>query len=89
MEMRYEDLDNIVRKEMLKKIEAYDNWIECQTLQDLLAIQFNNNSLHMEGLTIRERILGRKCPEVAHSVVFRFVFFFHYRFEQKLIISLN
>lgn len=71
MEMRYEDLDNIIKKPNLKPIPAYENWIECQSPQDLLAIQFNNNSLHMEGLTIRERILGRKCPEVAHSVIFR------------------
>lgn len=71
MNLRYEDLDNIVKKELQKPILAYDNWIECQSLQDLLAIQYNHNSLHMESLTIRERILGRKCPEVAHSVVFR------------------
>lgn len=31
----------------------------------------NHNSLHMEALTVRERILGVHCPEVAHPVVFR------------------
>lgn len=31
----------------------------------------NHNSLHMEALTVRERILGKHCPEVAHPVVFR------------------
>lgn len=40
-------------------------------MQDLQAIRYNHNSLHMESLTIRERILGRHCPEVAHSIVFR------------------
>jgi Fem-1 homolog b len=25
----------------------------------------------MEGLAIRERILGRKCPELPHPIVFR------------------
>lgn len=40
-------------------------------MQDLQAIRYNHNSIHMESLTIRERILGRKCPDVAHPVVFR------------------
>ena len=52
-------------------IPAYENWIESQTLQDLQAIRYNHNSIHMESLTIRERILTRKCPDVAHPVVFR------------------
>lgn len=50
---------------------AYENWIESQTKQDLQAIQFNHNSIHMESLTIRERILSTKCPDVAHPIVFR------------------
>lgn len=71
MELRYEDSDKIVRKMLCAPIPAYENWIESQTIQDLLAIRFNQNSIHMESLTIRERILGRKCPDVAHPVVFR------------------
>lgn len=71
MELRYEDLDNVIRKELKPPVVAYESWIECTSLQDLLAIQYNHNSLHMEALTIRERILGTQCPEVAHPVVFR------------------
>lgn len=71
MELRYEDSADIVRKPLLPPIAAYEHWIECQTMQDLQAIRYNHNSLHMESLTIRERILGRHCPEVAHSIVFR------------------
>lgn len=52
-------------------VPAYENWIESQTKQDLQAIQFNHNSIHMESLTIRERILSTKCPDVAHPIVFR------------------
>lgn len=52
-------------------VPAYENWIESQTVQDLQAIRFNHNSIHMESLTIRERILTTKCPDVAHPVVFR------------------
>ncbi|XP_050093586.1 protein fem-1 homolog B [Anopheles aquasalis] len=71
MELRYEDPENIIRKPMSAPVPAYESWVECQTLQDLQAIRYNHNSLHMESLTIRERILGRHCPEVAHSIVFR------------------
>lgn len=71
MELRYEDSDKIIRKKICPPIAAYENWIESQTTQDLQAIRFNQNSIHMESLTIRERILGRKCPDVAHPVVFR------------------
>lgn len=68
---RYEDPDNIVRKKTIPPVPAYENWIESQTKQDLQAIQFNHNSIHMESLTIRERILSTKCPDVAHPIVFR------------------
>lgn len=71
MELRFEDPEHEVRKPILPPIPAYGHWIECQTMQDLQAIRYNNDSLHMESLTIRERILGRHCPEVAHSIVFR------------------
>lgn len=71
MELRYEDLENIIKKDLKPPVLAYESWIECTSLQDLLAIQYNHNSLHMESLTIRERILGTHCPEVAHPVVFR------------------
>lgn len=68
---RYEDPENIIRKKTIPPVPAYENWIESQTKQDLQAIQFNHNSIHMESLTIRERILSTKCPDVAHPIVFR------------------
>ncbi|XP_058464407.1 protein fem-1 homolog B isoform X1 [Malaya genurostris] len=71
MEMRFEERDDILRKPTQQPVPAYEHWIECQTMQDLRAIRYNHNSLHMESLAIRERILGRHCPEVAHSIVFR------------------
>lgn len=39
MQLRYDDLDNIVKKELKPSVPAYENWIECMTLQDLVAIQ--------------------------------------------------
>lgn len=68
---RYEDPQNVIRKKNIAPVPAYENWIESQTVQDLQAIRFNHNSIHMESLTIRERILTTKCPDVAHPIVFR------------------
>lgn len=68
---RYRDPDNVIRKPMLTPVPAYENCIECQTLQDLEAIRHNQNALHMESLAIRERILGRQNPEVPQPVIFR------------------
>lgn len=61
----------IFPKVMASPIPAYDNHLECQTLEELQAIQHNLNALHMESLVIRERILGSGNPEVPHPVIFR------------------
>lgn len=45
MQLRYEDLDNIVKKELVPPVPAYENWIECGTLQDLVAIQCKSAGL--------------------------------------------
>lgn len=71
MNCRYEDPQNVIRKKNIEPVPAYENWIESQTIQDLQAIRYNHNSIHMESLTIRERILTTKCPDVAHPIVFR------------------
>ncbi|KAF4530186.1 hypothetical protein B566_EDAN001445 [Ephemera danica] len=71
MILRYSDPDNIIPKKRINPIPAYDNWVECSTLEELEAIQFNPNALQMESLSIRERILGETNPEVPHPVIFR------------------
>ncbi len=48
----------VVEKTGLSQIQAYDNWRECQTVGELAAIAHNPNAIHMEGLCIRERVLG-------------------------------
>ncbi|CAH2211116.1 jg9604, partial [Pararge aegeria aegeria] len=41
----------------------------------------------MEGLTVRERILGRTCPDLPHPVVFRgAVFADEARFDRCLAL---
>lgn len=56
---------------MVDLVEAYENWRETQTLDELHAIRHNPNSIHMESLVIRERILGINNPELPHPIVFR------------------
>jgi len=52
-------------------VVAYDNWQETRTVEELERIKQDANAVHMEGLTIRERILGRENPEVPHPVIYR------------------
>lgn len=85
MTLRFSDPNNVIRKQPLPPIKAYDNWVETQTVAELEAIQGNNNSLHMEALTIRERILGVHNPELTHPIIYRgAVFADNARFERCL-----
>ncbi|CAH1164240.1 unnamed protein product [Phaedon cochleariae] len=90
MELRYSDPNNPVRKILLPPIAAYEDWVECQTLYELEAIEENTNSLHMEALTIRERILGTQNPEVPHPIIYRgAVFADNARFDRCLELWLH
>lgn len=71
MVLRYKDPQNIVRKTVQEPVSAYEDWVESQTIEELEAIRFNYNSLHMESLAVRERILGSKFPDLAHQIIFR------------------
>ena len=71
MNLRYQEANEPVLKQDLKVIKAYDNHQECETMQELQMRQHNAHRLHMEGLTIRERILGCEHPELPHPIVYR------------------
>ncbi|GAB0090350.1 Protein fem-1 homolog B [Sergentomyia squamirostris] len=71
MEMRYCDNRHVIRKNLLPPVAAYDSWIECQTVAEVQAIKYNSHSMHMEALTIRERILGRDYPDLVNVVIYR------------------
>ncbi|EFN87550.1 protein fem-1 homolog B [Harpegnathos saltator] len=71
MELRYSDTNNIVYKKLGLTVKAYENWKECETLEQLENIKNNANAIHMESLAIRERILGLHNPELTHPIVFR------------------
>ena len=71
MKERYKEPSNIIEKNLVPPVSAYDNRIECKTLDELKAIKHDDLTLHMESLAIRERILGTDNPEVPHPVIFR------------------
>ena len=58
MTERFRDPLHPLLKQQMKPIEAYQNRKESQTLTELHHIELNWRATIMEGLTIRERILG-------------------------------
>ncbi|XKL64612.1 hypothetical protein PGB90_004698 [Kerria lacca] len=90
MELRYLDKHNVILKPKFDPIPAYNYRKECQTLAELEIIKHNPDELHMESLTIRERILGQHNPDVLHSVVFRgAVFADHLKFDRCIMLWLH
>ncbi|XP_050352611.1 protein fem-1 homolog B isoform X2 [Nymphalis io] len=87
MAMRYDTRYGILLKKPAEPIPAYDNWRESTTLEDVERLVGNPHGLHMEGLTVRERLLGRACPDLPHPVVFRgAVFADEARFDRCLAL---
>ena len=68
MNLRCENREKPIPKKDLKVIAAYDNHHECENLTELELRQENPHKLHMEGLAIRERILGSNNPELPHPI---------------------
>ena len=58
MEMRYEDPAHPLLKKKMEPVEAYQNRKESQTLEELALLEGDDHAIGMEGLIIRERILG-------------------------------
>ena len=58
MEERYEDSSCPLLKKKMEPVEAYQNRTESQTLEELSLLEGDDHAIQMEGLMIRERILG-------------------------------
>ncbi|KAI8420359.1 hypothetical protein MSG28_008877 [Choristoneura fumiferana] len=87
MAMRYDTRYGILLKKPADPIPAYDNWKESTTLQEVERLHGNAHGLHMEGLAVRERVLGRRCPDLPHPIVFRgAVFADEARFDRCLAL---
>ena len=71
MEMRYEDPAHPSLKKKMEPVEAYQNRKESQTLEELALLEGDDHAIGMEGLIIRERILGPDNPAVLYNIRYR------------------
>ena len=58
MEERFQDDSCPLLKKQVEPLEVYEYRKESQTLEDLVQLEGDDHAIHMEGLIIRERILG-------------------------------
>ncbi|XP_026763059.1 protein fem-1 homolog B isoform X2 [Galleria mellonella] len=87
MAMRYDTRYGLMLKKPADPIPAYDNWRESTTLEEVERLHGQAHALHMEGLAVRERLLGRASPDLPHPVVFRgAVFADEARFDRCLAL---
>ncbi|XP_061077966.1 protein fem-1 homolog B [Conger conger] len=68
---RHRDPAHVIAKEVLAPVEAYGGRSECRTPADLEAIRQDRDALHMEGLIVRERVLGSDNIDVSHPIIYR------------------
>ena len=71
MEMRYEDPVHPLLKKKMEPVEAYQNRKESQTLEELALLEGDDHAICMEGLIIRERILGPDNPVILYGIRYR------------------
>jgi len=71
MEERYEDLSCPLLKSKMEPAEAYQNRTESQTLEELSLLEGDDHAIHMEGLLIRERILGTDNTVLRYPIRYR------------------
>ena len=71
MEMRYEDPAHPLLKKKMEPVEAYQNRKESQTLEELALLEGDDHAIGMEGLVIRERILGPDNPAILYEIRYR------------------
>ena len=71
MEERYEDPSHPLLKKKMEPVEAYQNRKESQTLEKLALLEGDDHAIHMEGLIIRERILGNDNIVLRKPIIHR------------------
>ena len=71
MEMRYEDPVHPLLKKKMEPVEVYQNRKESQTLEELALLEGDDHAIGMEGLIIRERILGPDNPGNLQAISYR------------------
>ena len=71
MEERFEDNSHPLLKKQMEPLEVYQNRKESQTLEELIQLEGDDHAIHMEGLIIRERILGTENTELRQPIRYR------------------
>lgn len=71
MEERYEDPSQLLLKKKMEPLEVYQKKKESQTLGELALLEGDDHAVHMEGLIIRERILGTDNTELRFPIRYR------------------
>jgi len=71
MEERVQEKSCPLLKKQMEPLEVYQNRKESQTLEELVLLEGNGHAIHMEGLIIRERILGTDNTELRHPIRYR------------------
>uniref|UniRef100_A0A8C5MU35 Protein fem-1 homolog B n=1 Tax=Leptobrachium leishanense TaxID=445787 RepID=A0A8C5MU35_9ANUR len=87
---RFRDPANVLHKKVLPPVEAYGMRTECCTPRELDTIRHDTDALHMEGLIVRERILGSDNIDVSHPIIYRgAVYADNMEFEQCIKLWLH
>ena len=72
MEERYEDGILVIPKALVKSpISAYENTLEVETVMELEQIISEPDSMRMQALLVRERILGPAHPDTSYYIRYR------------------
>merc|ERR1719511_402005 len=72
MEERYEDGVLVIPKALVKSpISAYENTLEVETVNELEQIISEPDSMRMQALLVRERILGPAHPDTSYYIRYR------------------
>ena len=71
MEERYEDPSHPLLKKKMEPVKAYQHRKESQSLEELALLEGDDHAIHMEGLIIRERILGIDNTELRNPIMYR------------------
>ena len=68
MEERFEKKSCPLLKKQMEPLKVYQNRKESQTLEELVLLEGDDHAIHMEGLIIRERILGTDNSELRDPI---------------------
>ena len=71
MAERFQQKSYPLLKKKMEPLEVYQNRKESQTLEELVLLQGDDHAIHMEGLIIRERILGTDNTELRFPIEYR------------------